>query len=434
MPERAFTPLFKTVAVAVVAGGGQSVPIPAIASAGLAQIQDIETVLVRVEGSGVAFLAINTGGAAAVIATSGGSGDMSVAAGSESVLGIPPGATQIALNCRSGDAPIVHLTFGYGSVFVGSGGGLGLSGPLSVELADNLTPAGAPFSATSTGVLFSQATSGYQEMATAITAIGTGNTITFEESNDNANWYPVNGYFSNDTDPNATAGSTATTTGMFICNCHGAYVRARVSIYGSGTVTVAPSLRPHPVSELGVFAPGAPGALLMSSDGSKATYAAAGLIALGANSWNDIVLIQGSATRTVRVKRVSVRYYGTATSGGGLAVQLIRRSSASSGGTSAAAGIAKFDINDPAATAAVTAWSAPTTATGTTAGIVGAQGTNMYTSASSEPLPIGWDFATREDKAVILRGAGDYLAINLNGQAQNSSTIAWEIWWEEDNS
>jgi hypothetical protein len=47
----------------------------------------------------------------------------------------------------------------------------------------------------------------------------------------------------------------------------------------------------------------------------------------------------------------------------------------------------------------------------------------------------GWEFATRQDKAIILRGTNDYLCINLGGAtAVARGSIDFEIELEEDNS
>lgn len=77
---------------------------------------------------------------------------------------------------------------------------------------------------------------GYNGGSFQISSVGSGNTVTFEQSNDNTNWVllPVN------TASNTNAGSATTATAVGIYNFAAAttYVRARVSTYGSGTVTI----------------------------------------------------------------------------------------------------------------------------------------------------------------------------------------------------
>ena len=60
---------------------------------------------------------------------------------------------------------------------------------------------------------------------------------------------------------------------------------------------------------------------------------------------------------------------------------------------------------------------------------------NQLVSVEKEGDIVVWDFATRQDKAMILRGSTDYLMINLNGAAIPSGGVFdFEIETEEDNS
>jgi hypothetical protein len=102
-----------------------------------------------------------------------------------------------------------------------------------VQQADNLPVAG---SVSSAAVLFTQDMDGYDSIGIQILSAGTGCTITYEASEDNATWYSVNGL-----DPNSSSAQmTATSTALGLRNFPraGRYFRARVSTYGSGTVTV----------------------------------------------------------------------------------------------------------------------------------------------------------------------------------------------------
>ena len=93
-------------------------------------------------------------------------------------------------------------------------------------------------SVTSASTIVSLNMAGYQGAGIHITSIGTGNTVTFEASNDNVTWFPV--YCSpNPFNPSSAVVPTATTTGFWIFSAPAAYMRVRVSTYGSGTVTVS---------------------------------------------------------------------------------------------------------------------------------------------------------------------------------------------------
>ena len=188
-------------------------------------------------------------------------------------------------------------------------------------------------------------------------------------------------------------------------------------------------------NELG--APGAPGIQLSSVDGVKATYRAAILAFTPVATPTDVLVMQGSASRTVRLKRLVVQ--GAATASGNMPCQILRRSSAGTLGSAVLTALtaAKHDINDPAPTATVsTVGTANLTTLGQSAGVLGA-GRIQLTAAGSGTVinPLDWEFSTRSDKALVLRGASDFLCVNLNGAAVPAGgTIDIEIEWEEDNS
>ena len=184
-------------------------------------------------------------------------------------------------------------------------------------------------------------------------------------------------------------------------------------------------------------APGQRGAVLMSSDGYKATYRYASIGNTPAATPTDLFTINGSATKTVRVK--SIKLNGVATAAGNMPVALIRRSTADTGGTVTNPTPIKHDtLNDANATASLGLYTANPAALGTvigTNGIIAAQRLFFAVTATGQPFPTVFDFATRMDKALILRGAADQLAVNLQGAAVPAGGVVdIEIEWEEDLS
>ena len=184
-------------------------------------------------------------------------------------------------------------------------------------------------------------------------------------------------------------------------------------------------------------APGAANTMSVSSDGSKATYRYAILAVTPVATPTDFIVIQGSATKTGRVKRVKLS--GVATAQGNMPAQLVRRSSAGTLGSAVltAVAAAKHDTGDAAATCVVsTVGTANYTTLGTSAGVEGVGRLGMPaagTGATGQDLI--WEFATRQDKALILRGTTDFLCVNLNGAAVPAGgVIDLEIEIEEDNS
>lgn len=165
-------------------------------------------------------------------------------------------------------------------------------------------------------------------------------------------------------------------------------------------------------------------------EGLQGTYAVSAVDVTPAATTTDVVTVYGSATKTVRVKSVTVS--GVATTAGSMDVSLVKRTAANTEGTSTAPVIAKFDSTDAAATATVAQYSANASALG--AGVaLATKKLNMGVAGAGGV--VSFDFATRNDKALILRGVAQGLAINLNGQAvPNGGKITYAVEWEEDAS
>lgn len=137
----------------------------------------------------------------------------------------------------------------------------------------------------------------------------------------------------------------------------------------------------------------------------------------------DLVVIFGSATKTVRVHSVKI---GTAnTAAGSQIFTLSKRSAVGTGGTETAATIVPFDSGDAAATATVkhiiTTANTPGAAVGTlrtikvgTPAVTPATWAGINTTDNDvEMLPT----INGQTKAVVLRGIAEGLAINFAGAA-----------------
>ncbi len=112
-----------------------------------------------------------------------------------------------------------------------------------------VAPQDAPSSITnslsSTGVLFTQNTTGYGSIQVQITSAGTGATIIFEGCEDNATWVTVSGFAEPITYSSVPATQTGA-AGLFKFNNPPLWFRARVSALTSGTVSVVAALRSGP--------------------------------------------------------------------------------------------------------------------------------------------------------------------------------------------
>lgn len=126
----------------------------------------------------------------------------------------------------------------------------------------------------------------------------------------------------------------------------------------------------------------------------------------------DIWQLTGSSTKVVRLMRLQL--WVNQTTAGLVSFQLLRRSSANSGGTCTADGVNPFDTNDNAATATACHYTANPTSTGTLAGTLGYFRPIVPTSTQNPTgyLPMTWGGNTQ---APTLRGTSDYFVINVGG-------------------
>lgn len=171
------------------------------------------------------------------------------------------------------------------------------------------------------------------------------------------------------------------------------------------------------------------GQLAVDTKPKRITYRAniAGLVP--AASATDIVYINGSATKTVTINRVFVT--GTAGTAVAVPVQIIKRSTASSGGTCAAMTSVPLDSSDAAATAVVNSCTANPTP-GTSVGTVASQSVFFSLASAVNAQPGDFKFGDTNGKPVVLRGVAQGLAVNLNAVSVSSGVLtAWIEWTEE---
>ncbi len=166
------------------------------------------------------------------------------------------------------------------------------------------------------------------------------------------------------------------------------------------------------------------GVILM--DAQKNTYGVVGVAITPAATPTDVVILKGSASVIVKVKKVTVS--GIASSAGSMDVSIVRRTTADTGGTFTNPTIHAYDSLNDATTASVQQYSAnPTLGTGYAIknqtlnfGVAGAAGTVIF------------DFMRQNDQPLILRGTAQSMAINLNGQTvPTTGKISYDVEWEE---
>jgi hypothetical protein len=174
---------------------------------------------------------------------------------------------------------------------------------------------------------------------------------------------------------------------------------------------------------------GTVGVLAVNTEGTKKSYGAAIVGFTPAATATDFFQILGSGSLVVRVTRITIS--GIATAAASIDIQLVKRTTANTGGTQVAATMAAYDSNDAGATAVVNSYSANPSVLGTSAGNI--RGAKLNLGAAGAAGSIVWDFTTRNAKAVVLRGAAQSLALNWNGAAVPSGTsVDIDIEWTEE--
>lgn len=159
------------------------------------------------------------------------------------------------------------------------------------------------------------------------------------------------------------------------------------------------------------------------------TYEAANNVTLAANS-TDVVIIQGSATKTIKIRKI--RIGGTNTGNTNAAFTIIKRSTAASGGTSTVVTNVPYDSTFAAGTATVRAYTANPTV-GTIVGNVRNRLVFLPTLASSnvsnnQTMEFGEDFVT----PIVLRGTAESACVNFGGTAITGTTVIYFcIEWTE---
>jgi hypothetical protein len=167
----------------------------------------------------------------------------------------------------------------------------------------------------------------------------------------------------------------------------------------------------------------------------RLTYAAATPSVVPAASATDIFTITGSGTKTVYIHKITVT--GTRTAHAHDLVQLIKRSTANSGGTSATLTNVPYDSTNAAATAVVRSYTANPTL-GTAVGTVYArrQSFPVQTPANAQGnggsvVPWEWTFVANA-QPIILRGTNQVLAVNLNAITITGGILQFSIEWSEE--
>ncbi len=175
------------------------------------------------------------------------------------------------------------------------------------------------------------------------------------------------------------------------------------------------------------------GRLLVTEECLKPTYRSGGAgLTLYSTAAAVLLEIQGSATKTARVKKIVL--WGQAATKFYTEIEMLRSTGLSGSGSPNVASIGVHDVSDPVATAVVNYYTGAATY-GTGHALMGARYMGvMAPAATNIALPIVWDFCTNNDKPLILRGTGDVIQLYNTILTLGTATFGFEVEWEEDNS
>lgn len=180
---------------------------------------------------------------------------------------------------------------------------------------------------------------------------------------------------------------------------------------------------------------------LIGLDSTRATYRASAQFTPTLASALALITIRGSASKTVRIKRIGVTCVGAANPS--FEYSLIRTTTVGTGGTAVAPTVGKLDTNSAAATAVIQHYTTAAQSQGAANGVLSngvVQGTLASgTTNTVAPAPMTQvfpEFGVPAGQAIVLRGATDNVEISnvLPATLITVTNIAYFVEWEEDNS
>ena len=145
----------------------------------------------------------------------------------------------------------------------------------------------------------------------------------------------------------------------------------------------------------------------------------------------DILTLQGSATKLIRVRQIIIT--GIATSASNVQMLLNRRTAPNTAGTKTNPVLVSHDPNDDAATCTLGLYSANPTGLGASLGIQDGGRLNLAPAANGAIDRLLLQYGWLNDKAPVLNGISDFLCIGLGGAAMPAgSSFDFSICVSED--
>lgn len=172
-------------------------------------------------------------------------------------------------------------------------------------------------------------------------------------------------------------------------------------------------------------------ALKVATVGELATYSACATGFSVATSPTDVILVKGSATKKVKIRRILLSGYQNNVSYQSFIV--IKRSADNTGGTRVSLTPTSYDSSDAAATAQVFRYTANASSLGTAVGTLFnllklISGKNSVVSTSPDIISL----STSPQKPIILNNQNEYIALNFNGETMAGAFLSAVIEWTEE--
>lgn len=323
-----------------------------------------------------------------------------------------------------------------GAEMLGTGTAVGTKNAVDVNLGGSATGVAALTGTLSASGVSVGGACGLSGNATVMIWGGTYTNlpIAFEGSYDNTNWFPVDATPSNGYNPVSTALLTANLAAGLAQAWNVPlpgyqFLRVRQTA-AAATQVVGPSV----AIVQGPFAYD-PSPSVAPLDGIKTTYAAA-LNATNVASpvtASDVWCLQNplASGKIIRVTRVFWQVT-LATAGSAGQIQLMKRTTLNTGGTSVTQAGTSYDSQDPAASGTGLLYSAlAATALGTAAGPIKARRVwGVATAMTAQPTQMEW-LADRPAKAIILR-PGQQVSLYSVAAFATAPTITGDVEWTEE--
>ena len=189
-------------------------------------------------------------------------------------------------------------------------------------------------------------------------------------------------------------------------------------------------------SEFPTQQPGPPGQQSVWVQGGIASNVKTYRLSAAASTWatsGEFFQMAGSATKTVRIQKITVG--GAATAAVGTPIIVKRESSAISGGTCSAqtSNIALLDTANSASTVGTTmnlCTAAPTA--GTAVNVIDNCRLNVQTVASGQPDICVFSFGTNNDQPLRLTGTSDFIGIQNTVSFGTAGVLDITVEWTEE--